>query len=181
MTKGRAKCVVTMTGMTTELGKIAEALEKKDAVQERGFRLFMRKIKIALGLANTTPLQIKLNSLAYWLLLAAIILAIIVVSSTGYHNIPPSIATYAVAAAVSLLPASLIAVVSLTLAVACRELAARNALVRRMDAVETLYVNIYLIPHVLIVLAGEEFITFALTRLVPSQLDGWWCVRRGFL
>lgn len=42
----------------------------------------------------------------------------------------------AVAAAVSLLPASLIAVVSLTLANASNDLAKRKALVRRMDAVE---------------------------------------------
>jgi Na+-exporting ATPase len=127
-----------MTGMHTELGKIAEALEKKERTKETGYRLFVHRVKVALGLMNTTPLQLKMNQLAYWLLLVAILLAIIVVSSTGYRNIPNSIATYAVAAAVSLLPASLFAVVSLTLAVACRELAARNALVRRMDAVETL-------------------------------------------
>ncbi|PVG04087.1 putative Na+-transporting ATPase ENA-1 [Serendipita vermifera] len=138
VTKGRAKCIVTMTGMNTELGKIAEALERKEGTKETGYRLLVHRIKIALGIKDTTPLQMKMNQLAYWLLLVAIILAVIVVSSTGYRNIPNSIATYAVAAAVSLLPASLFAVVSLTLAVACRELAARNALVRRMDAVETL-------------------------------------------
>lgn len=47
-------------------------------------------------------------------------------------------ATYAVAAAVSLLPASLPAVVALSLATASKTLAASNALVRRMDAIETL-------------------------------------------
>lgn len=124
--------------MATELGKVAAALERKEALQESGWRLWIMKLKIGLGLSGTTPLQIKLNKLAYWLLIAAIVLAIVVVSSTAYKNIPHSIATYAVAAAVSLLPASLVAVVSLTLAVACRELAARNALVRRMDAVETM-------------------------------------------
>lgn len=132
-----------MTGMSTELGKIADALERKEAMKETGYQLWLRKLKMALGLAGTTPLQIKLNQLAYLLLFFAIILAIIVVSSTGYSNIPDSIATYAVAAAVSLLPASLVAVVSLTLAVACRELAARNALVRRMDAVETMCVETF--------------------------------------
>jgi Na+-exporting ATPase len=127
-----------MTGMQTELGKIAEALERKEASTEKGWHRILENIQVALGLAGTTPLQIRLNQLAYWVLLVAVILAIIVVSSTGFRNIPNSISTYAVAAAVSLLPASLIAVVSMTLAVACRELAARNALVRRMDAVETL-------------------------------------------
>lgn len=47
-------------------------------------------------------------------------------------------ATFAVATAVSILPASLIAVISLTLANGSRELARKNALVRRMDAIEGL-------------------------------------------
>ncbi|EJD55236.1 potassium/sodium eff [Auricularia subglabra TFB-10046 SS5] len=138
VTKGRARAVVTMTGMSTELGKIAQALESQQKSNKKGWARFVQRVRLALGIEGTTPLQIKLNKLAYLLLFIAIVLAIIVVSSTGYREIPDSIATYAVAAAVSLLPASLIAVVSLTLAVACRELAARNALVRRMDAVETL-------------------------------------------
>jgi Na+-exporting ATPase len=68
----------------------------------------------------------------------ACITAIVVVASTGFRNVPLSVATYAVAAAVSILPASLIAVVSLTLARASTDLASRNALVRRMDAIEAL-------------------------------------------
>lgn len=79
-----------------------------------------------------------MNKLAYLLLTLAIILAIVVVATTAFTDVPLTIATYAVATAVSLLPASLVAVVSLTLATASRELAKRNALVRRMDAVETL-------------------------------------------
>lgn len=160
VTKGRGRAVVTMTGMKvrssnchflvlhglmeisafeqSELGKIAEALERKENSSKTGFARFIERAKILLGLAGTTPLQIKLNKLAYILLICAVLLAIIVVSSTGYSNIPSSIAPYAVAAAVSVLPASLLAVISLTLAVACRDLAARNALVRRMDAVETI-------------------------------------------
>ena len=59
-------------------------------------------------------------------------------ASTGFTNVPISIATYAVATAVSLLPASLIAVVALSLSQASVDLAKRNALVRKMDAIETL-------------------------------------------
>lgn len=58
--------------------------------------------------------------------------------SAAFENVPLSIATYAVATAVSLLPASLIAVVALSLANASKELANRNALVRKSDAIETL-------------------------------------------
>lgn len=124
--------------MATELGKISEALNSERQLNNTGFKRYLEKIKRALGIAGTTPLQIKLNKMAYWILFISCILAIIVVSSTGFHDIPDSIGIYAIAAAVSLLPASLIAVVNLTLAVACQDLAKRNALVRRMDAVETL-------------------------------------------
>jgi len=64
--------------------------------------------------------------------------AIVVIASTGFRNVPLSAATYAVAATVSILPASLVAVVSLVLALASTGLARRDALVRRMDAIEAL-------------------------------------------
>lgn len=138
VTKGRARCVVTSIGMNTELGAISEALATKADSKKRGWSKFWEKTQVFLGVKGTTPLQIKLNKLAYLLLTLAIIFAIVVVSSTGYVDIPDSTATYAVATAISVLPASLIAVVSLTLATSSRELAKRNALVRKMDAIETL-------------------------------------------
>ncbi|ORY35588.1 putative calcium-transporting ATPase 3 [Naematelia encephala] len=138
VTKGRARVIITATGMNTEIGKIAQALETKATNSSRGFAAFWWKTKVVLGVAETTPLQIKLNKLAYSLLGCACIIAVIVVASTGFKNVPLSVATYAVAAAVSILPASLIAVVSLTLARASTDLASRNALVRRMDAIEAL-------------------------------------------
>jgi Na+-exporting ATPase len=139
--------------MNTEIGKIATALEGKAKRTTKGWRDIWYRAKVLLGVADTTPLQIKLvrpflpvtnaddlrlNKLAYFLLGAACIIAVIVVASTGFQNIPLSVATYAVAAAVSILPASLVAVVSLTLARASTDLAKRNALVRRMDAIESL-------------------------------------------
>jgi Na+-exporting ATPase len=132
------------------LGKISEALKNEQRSGKTGFQLYLEKIRCALGIEGTSPLQVKLNKLAYWILFISCILAVIVISSTGFHNIPESIAIYAIAAAVSLLPASLIAVVSLTLAVACQDLAKRNALVRRMDAVETLSVPL-LFPNALLI------------------------------
>ncbi|WVR03068.1 potassium/sodium efflux P-type ATPase, fungal-type [Kwoniella sp. DSM 27419] len=138
VTKGRARVVITSTGMGTEIGKIAQALEGKAKRSEKGFAAFWYKAKVVLGVADTTPLQIKLNKLAYFLLGCALLIAFIVVASTGFSDVPLSVATYAVAAAVSILPASLIAVVSLTLARASTDLAQRHALVRRMDAIEAL-------------------------------------------
>lgn len=138
VTKGRAYCVITATAMDTEIGKIAQALQNKAERTETGFARFWHKFMVLLGLRDTTPLQVKLNQIAYVLLGASIVIAIIVVASTGFKDVPMSIATYAVAAAVSILPASLIAVVSLTLARASTDLAKRHALVRRMDAIEAL-------------------------------------------
>jgi len=138
ISKGRARAIVFSTGMSTEIGKIATALEGKAERKTTGWADKWYKVKVALGVADTTPLQIKLNKLAYFLLGAAMIIALIVVASTGFRNVPLSVATYAVAAAVSILPASLVAVVSLTLARASTDLAKRNALVRRMDAIESL-------------------------------------------
>ncbi|BEJ14512.1 hypothetical protein CspHIS471_0402790 [Cutaneotrichosporon sp. HIS471] len=138
VTKGRGFCVITATAMDTEIGKIASALQNKAERKETGFAKTWHKFMVLLGLRETTPLQVKLNQIAYILLGAAIVIAIIVVASTGFKDVPMSIATYSVAAAVSILPASLIAVVSLTLARASTDLAKRNALVRRMDAIEAL-------------------------------------------
>lgn len=138
ITKGRARAVVVFTGMSTELGKIAEAMERKETNNRKGFAAKWHKVKVAAGVAETTPLQIKMNVLAYTLLGMALLLAFIVVASTGFTEVPDSIATYAVATAVSLLPASLVAVVTMSLASASRDLANKNAVCRRMDAIEAL-------------------------------------------
>ena len=140
VTKGRARAVVTSIGTSTELGAISVALSSKAETKKKGWQKRWHSLQVLLGIKETTPLQIKLNKLAYLILLLAIIFAIVVVSSTGYHDIPDSTATYAVATAISLLPASLLAVITMTLASSSRALASRNALVRKMDAIETLLV-----------------------------------------
>jgi Na+-exporting ATPase len=59
VTKGRAKVVVFSTGMNTEIGKIAQALDSKAVRTETGFARVWFKFKVLLGVADTTPLQIK--------------------------------------------------------------------------------------------------------------------------
>jgi Na+-exporting ATPase len=59
VTKGRARVVIFNTGMQTEIGKIANALESKAERTETGFAKFWHKVKVLLGVAETTPLQIK--------------------------------------------------------------------------------------------------------------------------
>lgn len=138
ITKGRASVAVTGTGMSTEIGNIAKALQSKGERTETGWAAWWYWVKVKLGLAETSPLQYKLNTLAFTLLGAAIVTAIVVLASTGFSDIPRSMATYTVAAAVSMLPVSMVAVVSLTLAQASAQLAKEHVLVRRMDAIEAL-------------------------------------------
>lgn len=59
ITKGRARVVITTTGMNTEIGKIAAALDSKAKRSEKGFAAYWYKAKVLLGVADTTPLQIK--------------------------------------------------------------------------------------------------------------------------
>jgi magnesium-transporting ATPase (P-type) len=59
VTKGRARVVIVNTGMQTEIGSIAKALESKAVRTETGFAKFWHKCKVLLGVAETTPLQIK--------------------------------------------------------------------------------------------------------------------------
>jgi hypothetical protein len=93
VTKGRAKAVITATAMNTELGKIAQAMERQVKSKETGWRAKWHRVKVALGVAGTSPLQIKLNKIAYLLLSIAILLAIIVLASTAFTDIPDSIST----------------------------------------------------------------------------------------
>lgn len=59
VTKGRGRVVIVNTAMQTEIGKIAHALESKAERTETGFARVWHKIKVLLGVAETTPLQMK--------------------------------------------------------------------------------------------------------------------------
>lgn len=59
ISKGRARCVIVATGMQTELGKIAEAMQRKEKRSETGLAAKWYKFKVILGVAGTSPLQIK--------------------------------------------------------------------------------------------------------------------------
>lgn len=89
--KGRARVICVATGMQTELGKISDAMSRKVTNPRTGFALQWYKFKVFLGLEETTPLQKKLNALAYILFGVACLLAFIVVASTAFQNIPLTI------------------------------------------------------------------------------------------
>jgi Ca2+-transporting ATPase len=118
VTRGRGRALVTATGTGTELARIAAAARRP---------------------APTTPLQQRLDHLARQLLRAAIVIcfALAVLSWLHGDSIGASLQV-GVSLAVAAVPEGLAAVVTITLALGMRRLAARGAIVRRLRAVETL-------------------------------------------
>lgn len=119
ITYGRARVVVTSTGMNTEMGKIADLLEKEDDGQ--------------------TPLQYKLEVLGKYLgvmALAACAVIFIIGFMAGMKVM--EIFMIAVSLAVSAIPEGLPAIVTIVLAIGVQRMVSKNAIIRRLPAVETL-------------------------------------------
>ncbi|KAG9324703.1 hypothetical protein KVV02_001685 [Mortierella alpina] len=116
--KGRARGIVTSTGMATQIGQIATSLLEVDG-------------------GGSTPLQKRLNKMAYWIFLAAIVLVIIVF---GVHKFQYSneVAIYAISVAIAMIPEGLVAVVTLTMAFGVNRMAEVKAIVRRLSSLESL-------------------------------------------
>ena len=125
---GRGRAVVVATGMDTEMGKIAGALN--EATEE------------------LTPLQVKLDELSHILtkMVVAICVVIFVVDVLrhGFGNMAaePSLLLntfmVAVSLAVAAIPEGLVAVVTIVLSLGVTKMAKRQAIIRNLSAVETL-------------------------------------------
>ncbi len=120
---GRGKAVVTGTGMNTEMGKIAKALSQ--AKEE------------------ATPLQLKLNQLSK--ILTVLVIGIcVVIFAVGLLRAGISgdtiLSTFmvAVSLAVAAIPEGLAAVVTIVLSIGVTNMSKRNAIIRKLTAVETL-------------------------------------------
>lgn len=119
ITYGRGKGIVVGTGMNTEVGKIAKMIDETDESQ--------------------TPLQIKLNNLGKTLGIVALLLcAIIFVVGTLYGKEPVHMFMTAVSLAVAAIPEGLAAVSTIVLAIGVQRMVKRNAIVKKLPAVETL-------------------------------------------
>ena len=119
ITYGTATAVVTGTGMNTEMGKIAGLLEGESDSQ--------------------TPLQQKLAQLGKYLgILALVACAIIFVVGLASGIDVLEIFMTAVSLAVSAIPEGLPAIVTIVLAIGVQRMVKKNALIRRLPAVETL-------------------------------------------
>ncbi len=120
---GRGKAVITGTGMHTEMGKIAKALSQaKD---------------------EATPLQLKLNQLSK--ILTVLVIGIcLVIFAVGLLRAGISgdtiLSTFmvAVSLAVAAIPEGLAAVVTIVLSIGVTNMSRRNAIIRKLTAVETL-------------------------------------------
>ena len=121
---GRGTAVITATGMDTEMGKIADALSTAEQGQ--------------------TPLQIKLSQLSKvltWLVLGicVVIFAVQLLRAGGFSfDVVLNSFMVAVSLAVAAIPEGLAAVVTVVLSIGVTNMSRRNAIIRRLTAVETL-------------------------------------------
>ena len=127
VTYGRGKAVVTAEGMKTEFGKIAEEVA---AVEEKGSPLERRTAEIGRWLG--------VIALTVCFLAAGISVAKELIWGRITLEFTITMVMFAVALAVAAVPEALAAIVTGALAIGMHEMAKRNALVRKMPAVETL-------------------------------------------
>ncbi|KAI5811811.1 hypothetical protein BZA77DRAFT_287228 [Pyronema omphalodes] len=138
VTKGRGLGLVVATGMNTQVGRIAELLRGKKQREggplSRFFQRIKESFKNVLGLVGT-PLQVKLSKFALFLFGLAILLAIIVFSAAKWRINEENL-IYGICVAVAVIPESLIAVLTITMAVGTKTMAKGNVIVRKMQALE---------------------------------------------
>lgn len=118
---GRASAIVTNTGMKTELGRIATLLQSVES--------------------EPTPLQQRMDQLSKVLVTGALVLvALVVVGGILYLGLGAwqELLEVSLSMAVAIVPEGLPAVITVTLALGTQRMVRRNALIRKLPAVETL-------------------------------------------
>jgi Ca2+-transporting ATPase len=117
--QGRGMMVVTATGMQTELGKIANLLQDVELEE--------------------TPLQKRMAELSKALVIASLVLvALVIVVGLWRHGDFVKLLNTSLSMAVAAVPEGLPAVITVTLALGTQRMVKRNALIRKLPAVETL-------------------------------------------
>lgn len=119
ITYGRGKGIVVETGMNTEVGKIAEILNDTEE--------------------TATPLEQKLDSLGKTLGIVALIICVVIfIIGTLYGKEPIHMFMTAVSLAVAAIPEGLAAVSTIVLAIGMQRMVKKNAIIKKLPAVETL-------------------------------------------
>lgn len=148
VTKGRATGIVIATGLNTEIGKIANSLKSGDGniVVKRGPGMSAAKAALltirnvvmnVLGTNVGTPLQRRLSWLAIILFGVAVIFAIVVMA-TQKMIVNRNVAIYAICVALSMIPSSLVVVLTITMAMGAQVMVLKNVIVRKLDSLEAL-------------------------------------------
>ena len=149
ITKGRGRGVVFATGMFTEIGLIAGAINKKETSPEdtappsiwtsikKPFRPATNWLGEFLGLTVGTPLQKKLSQLFVCLFLFAVVCAIIVLGANKFDT-RSDVIIYAITTAIGTIPVSLLLVLTLTMAAGTKKMLDRHVLVRNLSSLEAL-------------------------------------------
>lgn len=140
--------------MFTEIGSIAAELRKSNSKVRQPKRTPEGKVKFHrqaqawgltvgdfvgafLGVNVGTPLQRKLSQLAIGLFGIAVVFAIIVLAANEFSD-NREVIIYAVATGLSMIPASLIVVLTITMAAGTKRMVERNVIVRKLNALEAL-------------------------------------------
>ncbi len=119
VTYGRGRALVVATAMSTEFGKIARLLGEVETAK--------------------TPLQKNLDRIGKSLARAAFVVVAVIVALGLFRGQPfVEMLIFGVALAVAVVPEALPAVVTISLALGVKRMVRRNALIRRLPAVETL-------------------------------------------
>ncbi len=119
VTYGRGRALVVATAMQTEFGKIAQLLQTVET--------------------GKTPLQQNLDKVGAVLARAALVVVAIIVAVGLFRGQPfIEMLIFGIALAVAVVPEALPAVVTISLAIGVQKMVKRNALIRRLPAVETL-------------------------------------------
>jgi Ca2+-transporting ATPase len=119
VTYGRGRALIAATGMQTEFGKIAQLLQTVETTR--------------------TPLQQNLDKVGATLARAAFVVVAIIVALGLLRGQPfIEMLIFGIALAVAVVPEALPAVVTISLAIGVQKMVKRNALIRRLPAVETL-------------------------------------------
>ena len=119
ITYGRGKGIVVETGMNTEVGKIAKIISDTEGTE--------------------TPLQTKLNKLGKTLGIAALAICIVIfIIGIAYGKDVIDMFMTAVSLAVAAIPEGLAAVSTIVLAIGVQRMVKKNAIIKKLPAVETL-------------------------------------------
>jgi Ca2+-transporting ATPase len=132
MTYGRGKAVVTSTGMKTEFGKIAEmvqTMQEEETPLKKKLEVFAKRLGIIIVAISAVIFALELYEI--------LVLGVMISPGDIIANVLDAFEV-SIALAVSAVPEGLPAVVTVSLALGARELARRNAILRKLASAETL-------------------------------------------